>query len=115
MSLAGREERGDRTWTVVRFASPGGDTYDLLVDPETGESTFGRSVADGRTRLTKRSDLRTVNGVRFAFLEETEGETARQAQPVTWEKVTVNAGLDDARFARPSPSGARAASGARRR
>ena len=104
VSLAGREERGGRAWTVVRFAYPGGDTYDLFVDPETGESAWSRWVADGRTRVTKRSDFRTVNGVRFAFLEETEGETARQAQTVTWENVTVNAGLDDARFARPSAS-----------
>ena len=102
VSLAGREEKGGRAWTVVRFAYADGDAYDLLVDAETGESTWTRSVADGRTTWTKLSDLRTVNGLRFAFLQETEGETARQAQAVAWERVTVNAGLEDALFARPS-------------
>ncbi len=101
-SLAGREERGGRSWTVIRFAYPGGDEYDLFVDTETGESTWTRSVADGRTTWAKRSDFRVVNGLRFAFRQETEGETARQAQTVTWEKVTVNGGLEDALFARPS-------------
>ncbi|MBK9089416.1 MAG: aspartyl protease family protein [Holophagales bacterium] len=101
-SLASREEKGGRAWTVVRFSYPDGDTYDLLVDPETGESTWSRSVADGRTTWTKLSDFRVVNGLRFPFRQETEGETARQAQTVSWEKVTVNAGLDDDLFARPS-------------
>lgn len=101
-SLAGREERGGRSWTVIRFAYPGGDEYDLFVDTETGESTWTRSVADGRTTWAKRSDFRVVSGLRFAFRQETEGETARQAQTVTWEKVTVNGGLEDALFARPS-------------
>jgi predicted aspartyl protease len=104
-SLASREEKGGREWTIVRFAYPDGDTYDLLVDPETGESTWSRSVADGRTTWTKLADFRTVSGLRFAFRQESEGETARQAQTVTWEKVTVNAGLDDALFARPSTGG----------
>ncbi|HYN44185.1 MAG TPA: aspartyl protease family protein [Thermoanaerobaculia bacterium] len=102
VSLAGREEKLGRAWTVVRFAYVDGDTYDLLVDPETGESIWSRSVADGRTTWTKLADLRMVSGLRLAFRQETEGETARQAQTVTWEKVTVNAGLADARFARPS-------------
>ena len=101
-SLASREEKAGRAWTVVRFAYPDGDTYDLFVDPETGESAWSRSVADGRTTWTRLSDFRMVSGLRLAFRQETEGETARQAQTVTWEKVTVNAGLDDALFARPS-------------
>ena len=105
VSLAGREEKGGREWSVVRFAYPDGDTFDLLVDPATGESTFSRSVEDGRTTFTKLSDLRRVNGLRFAFRQETEGETARQAQSVTWEKAVVNAGLEDALFARPAAGG----------
>lgn len=100
--LAGVEEREGRAWTVLRFSYPGGDTYDLLVDAETGESVFSRSVADGRSRVTKLSDFRVVNGVRLAFRQETEGETARQAQTVAWEKAAVNTGLGDALFERPA-------------
>jgi hypothetical protein len=64
--------------------------------------SLARAVADGRTTWAKRSDFRVVNGLRFVFRQETGGETARQAQMVPWEKVTVNGGLEEVRFARPS-------------
>lgn len=98
---ASDEEKGGRSWAVLRFTYPDGDTYDLFVDPETGASTHSRSVVDGRTTVTTLSDLRVVSGLRVAFRQETEGESARQAQQVAWEKVAVNAGLPDSFFARP--------------
>lgn len=102
VSVAGSEEREGRTWRVLRFAYPDGDTFDLLVDAGTGESSFSRSLTDGRPRVTKLSDFRVVNGVRFAFRQETEGESARQAQTVTWERVVADTGLGDALFERPA-------------
>lgn len=102
VSLAGREEREGRAWAVVRFAYPDGDTFDLLVDPATGESVFSRRVEDGRPTVTKLSDFRTVGGLRFPYRQDSQGESTAEAQSVAWEKVAVNAGIDDARFARPS-------------
>ena len=105
VSAAGAETRGGRSWSVLRFAYPDGDTYDLLVDPATGESRHERSVEDGRTTWTTSSDVRVVNGLRIAGRQEVEGETVRQAQIVTWETVAVNQGLDDTLFAPPAAAG----------
>ncbi len=102
VSVAGRETREGRDWTVVRFAYTGGDRYELLVDPATGESLFTRTVTDGRALVTKVSDFRTVNGLRTAFRQETEGENARQKQTVTWRRIETNTGLSDSLFARPT-------------
>ena len=101
VSRAPDAERGGRSWAVLRFAYPDGDLYDLLVDPESGATTYSRSVTDGRATWTKLSDLRVVSGLRLAFRQETEGETPLQSQQVTWEKAVANAGLADALFARP--------------
>lgn len=104
-SLAGTEARGGRSWSVLRFTYPDGDTYDLLVDPATGESRYERSVEDGRTTWITSSEAKVVNGVRIATRQEVEGETARQAQALAWETVAVNRGLDDTLFSPPAPAG----------
>ncbi len=104
-SVAGSEARGGRSWSVLRFTYPDGDTCDLLVDPATGESRYERNVQDGRTTWTTFSDVRVVNGVRIAARQEIEGETARQAQSLAWEEVALNRGLEDALFAAPVPTG----------
>ena len=104
-SVAGSEARGGRSWSVLRFSYPDGDTCDLLVDPATGESRYERNVQDGRTTWTTFSDVRVVNGVRIAARQEIEGETARQAQSLAWEEVALNRGLEDALFAAPVPTG----------
>jgi hypothetical protein len=104
-SVAGSEARGGRSWSVLRFSYPDGDTCDLLVDPATGESRYERNVQDGRTTWTTSADVRLVNGVRIAARQEIEGETARQAQSLVWEEVALNRGLEDALFAAPVPTG----------
>ncbi len=87
VSAAGTVEKGGRTWSVLRFAYPDGDLYDLLVDPATGESVWSRTVEDGRETWTLVSDLRVVDGVRFAFKQETFAEHAAENQVVTWTRV----------------------------
>ncbi len=104
-SLAGTEARGGRSWSVLRFTYPDGDAYDLLVDPETGESRYERSVQDGRTTWTSSADVRVVKGIRVAARQEIEGETALQAQSLAWESIAVNGGLADALFVPPAPAG----------
>ncbi len=88
----------------MRFAYPDGDLYDLLVDPATGESVWSRTVEDGRETWTLVSDLREVDGVRFAFKQETFAEHAAENQVVAWTRADVNTGLTDDVFARPGAS-----------
>jgi len=101
VSLGDSEEKEGRRWAVLRFDYPGGSAYELLVDPATGESLWSRGVEDGRTTWARVSDLRQVDGVRFAFRQESFAENPLENQVVVWEKVAVNTGLPDDLFARP--------------
>jgi len=108
VSAAGEMEKDGRTWSLLRFDYPGGSRYENLVDPATGESVWSRTTEDGRATWSRMSDLRKVDGVLFAFRQETFGEHAAENQVVTWTRITVNAPLGDDLFARPG-AGARLA------
>ncbi len=99
---------------MLRFDYPGGARYEILVDPETGESVWSRTTEDGRARWSRGSDLRLVDGVRFAFRQETFAEHAAENQAVTWTRIAVNAPLAADLFARPG-AGSRVARLARNR
>lgn len=101
VSAGAFEEKEGRRWAVLRFVYPGGSAYELLVDPDTGESLWSRGVEDGRITWARQSDLRQVGGVRFAFRQETFAENPLENQVVVWERAVVNTGLPDELFARP--------------
>ena len=95
------QERGGRTWAVVRFTYPGGDLVDLLVDPGDGSSEWQRSVLDTREAWNHSTDWRMVDGVRFPFRQEAIYEQAVMNQTVVWDSVEANTGIDPALFVRP--------------
>ena len=101
VTRAADEQRDGRTWAVLRFAYPDGDTFDILLDAATGESTWTRDTTDGHVSWTHELDLREVDGRRVAFRQETLAENALENQTVTWTTVQVNAGLGDDVFRRP--------------
>jgi predicted aspartyl protease len=104
LSLPGDAQKDGRAWSVVRFTYPDGDSYDLLIDADSGESVWSRSVEDGRETWTKVSDLRVVEGVRIPFRQETFAAHAAENQVVTWRRVAINTGPADSLFARPAPA-----------
>ena len=104
VSAAGDLEKDGRVWSLLRFDYPGGDRYEILVDPATGESIWTRATEDGRESWSLSSDLREVDGVRFAFRQETFHAHAAENQIVTWTSIAVNAPLSDELFARPGAS-----------
>ena len=108
ISAAGSEEKEGRAWSVLRFVYPNGDRHDLLIDPATGESVWQRDVEDGRASWTHLSDLRVVDGLRRAWVQETFNEHAAENQTITWTSIATNVGLENALFARPD-GGARLA------
>ncbi len=102
IGLGGELTREGVTGQILRFDYPGGDRYELLVDPVTGASEWSRTAADGRETWTRATDLRAVAGWKFAHRQEAFGEHEAEHQIVQWESVAVNSGLADALFARPA-------------
>lgn len=106
VTRAADEQKDGRTWAVLRFAYPDGDLYDVLVDAATGESTWSRDTTDGHVTWSHDSDVREVDGRRFAFRQDSIAEQAVENQTVTWTSVKVNTGLGDDVFRRPGAAAA---------
>ncbi len=102
VSLAGPFEKAGSAGILLRFEYPDGDRFELLVDPATGESTWSRTVTDGRETWTRLSDWREIQGVRVAGRQETFAEHAAENQVVVWNDVRANVGLAAELFARPA-------------
>jgi hypothetical protein len=100
------EDKDGRTWAVLRFTYPDGDQYDILVDAATGESAWARDTTDGHVAWSHESDIREVDGHRFAFRQDTIAEQAIENQTVTWTSVKANTGLGDDVFHRPGATAA---------
>lgn len=108
VTVAGPFEKEDRAGTLLRFDYPDGDRFELLVDPQSGESIWSRTVSDGRETWTRLSDFREIHGMRFAGRQESFAEHAAENQVVVWKEVSANVGLAAALFERPA-AGARLA------
>ncbi len=96
------EEKGGRSWAVLRLEYPDGDTWDLLLDPEDGSSEWFRSVEDTKTIWIHNGDFRMVEGVRIAFRSERTGEDPGDTNLVRWTKMEANVELPPSAFARPT-------------
>lgn len=101
VSVAGPFEKEGSAGTLLRFDSPDGDRFELLVDAPSGESVWSRTVIDGRESWTRLSEWRELAGTRFAGRQETFAEHAAENQVVVWTDARANVGLADALFARP--------------
>lgn len=97
----GTEEHEQETWEVVRFRYPNGDLSDLFL-ADDGSTIWQREVTDTDTVWNKSSDWRTVEGLRYPFLQESIHEHAAANQTIRWETVTINQPLPDSIFERPS-------------
>ena len=65
--LLGSERREARTWAVVRVGFGGSDTYDLFLDPTSGELLGARITEDRATRFVRFGQWKSVAGVRMPF------------------------------------------------
>lgn len=95
------EQRDGRTWAVVRVGFGDPDTYDVFLDPQSGELLGWRAVIDRRSQFQHFGDWRMVDGVRMAFLSEELHDNPGENVVLHWSKVELNPRLEDAMFARP--------------
>ena len=102
VTLAGPFEKEGSAGTLLRFDYPDGDRFELLVDPQSGESIWSRTVTDGRETWTRLADFRAIQGVRFAARQESFAEHAAENQVVVWREMSANVGLAAELFARPA-------------
>lgn len=102
VSIAGPFEKEGSAGTLLRFDYPDGDRFELLVDPQSGESVWSRTVTDGRETWTRLADFRAIHGVRFAARQESFAEHAAENQVVVWKEIGANVGLAAELFARPT-------------
>lgn len=95
------ETRDGRTWAVVRVTFGDNDSYDLFLDPGSGELLGWRATVDRRTFFQRFGDWRMVDGVRMPFLLEELHDNPAENVIQRLDKVALNTPLADADFARP--------------
>ncbi|HLZ74083.1 aspartyl protease family protein [Phenylobacterium sp.] len=101
-TLLPSEQRNGRTWGVVRVSFGGPDTYDLFIDPRTGELLGERITEDQKTRFAQFDDWRRVSGVRMPFAEHDRGPNPADDQDFQASSIQLNAPLPASLFARPA-------------
>jgi hypothetical protein len=89
-------------FSVVRVTFGDADTYDLLLDPQTGALAAYAIDEAGVRWLVTLSDWRMVDGVRMPFRRVT-GTEHSAAQALVSTSVELNPSPDDALFAAPPP------------
>lgn len=95
------ETRSGRSWAVVRVTFEGPDTYDLFIDPQSGELHGYRITRNREARFTTLSDWRLVNGIRFPFVQATTGAHPSDGNVVRVRRVSFNEPIDPALGVRP--------------
>ena len=103
VSAAGKEKIGDTEASILDVTYDGVPTR-WYVDPSTGRilrSSYSAEGPQGGTRVSDYSDYRNVDGLFFAFKQETtiNGE---KAQSLAVEEVKVNTNPDPKIFERPA-------------
>lgn len=104
VSLGDDEEKGGKTWKVVRFDYADGDRIEMFIDAKDGSSEWGRTTEDGTVSWAHFSNFKSVDGVRYGHQQEVIYGNAMQDQTVVWESVKVNSGVSPAHFKRPGDS-----------
>lgn len=105
LSIAGRETLGGVEVAILDVSCDGAQTR-WLVDPATGRilrTSYTATGGEGKVkRSTDYSDFRSVDGMTFAFRQESSvnGETS---QWITLEEVEINSSPDPRIFEKPVP------------
>ncbi len=86
---------------IVRAVFTANDFIDLLLDPATGALHGIRTHRDGRTKFTRLSDWRTVEGVRIPFLRESYRANGKLDSTAKVSGVSINGRFADSLFDRP--------------
>jgi hypothetical protein len=95
------EQRDGRTWSVVRVGFGDADTYDVFIDPKTGELLGWRATVDRKPRFERFGDWRVVDGVRMPFLAEVLNANPGENVVLRLEKVELNRPLAEELFQPP--------------
>ena len=102
---AGREKIGDVEAAILDVSYDGVETR-WFVDPSTGRILRTKHSAIGQQgpadHVTDYSDFRNVDGLTFAFAQESS-VNGEQAQSMTVEEVKVNSHPDPKIFEKPAP------------
>jgi hypothetical protein len=102
-TLLAPETRDGRTWSVVRVTFGTEDTYDVFLDPRTGELGGVRVKENRKGRFEGFGDWRLVDGVRMPFLQTVTSEIPNDDSTVRIDKVELNHSFQADLFARPGP------------
>lgn len=106
VELVGKEKLDGRDAYKLKVTLKDGQVRYEWIDAETYlESRWQGKVSVGGGNIefaTTFSDYRTVDGLKFAFLLNTETVGTDNRQKITLEKVEVNAPVDDAAFRMPA-------------
>jgi hypothetical protein len=100
--LLGTERREERTWAVVRVGFGGSDTYDLFLDPTSGELLGARITEDRATRFVRFGQWKSVAGVRMPFEARVTGASAAAEEYAQIDALELNVAPASAVFARPA-------------
>lgn len=99
----GTETRDGRAWGVIRVSFGDEDSYDVFIDPATGELDGIRVMENRRGRFERFADWRAVDGVRMPFLETTTADIASENSAIQLSEIALNGRFQNALFARPAP------------
>ena len=100
--LLGTERREERAWAVVRVSFGGPDTYDLYLDPASGELLGERITEDRATRFLRFGQWRSVSGVRMPFDAHLTSANAAADEYARVDSVELNSAPESEVFARPA-------------
>ena len=100
--LLGTERCDERAWTVVRVDFGGPDTYDLYLDPASGELLGERITEDRATRFLRFGQWRSVSGVRMPFDAHLTSANAAADEYARVDSVELNSAPESEVFARPA-------------
>lgn len=99
-TLTASRSRDGRNWSVVHVSFGDEDTYDVLIDPKSGELGGYDIVEDRKPRFEGFSDWRVVHGVRLPFTQ-TVRSVANGDSTIKLKTAGLNPPLAAALFARP--------------
>ena len=102
-TLGPPEIRDGHSWAVIHVTFGDEDTYDVLIDPQTGMLGGFRIVEERRGRFESFDEWGFVDGVRIPFLLTTKTEAPGGDQTVKLTFVELNHGIVNAQLSRPAP------------
>ncbi len=102
VKLASAETRDGRTWSVVRVSFGDEDTYDALIDPQTGALGGFHIMEDRQGRFEGYGDWRFVDGVRMPFLHTVKSDAPGDDATVKLAAIELNRPLTPALLDRPA-------------